>query len=1010
MGFSIAELFKKKPRWVTTNDVVAGTRDAKNQDASVHPDGTVVHNIDGAENRHAGDIWGNLKYLAMLIGQSHADDGSHNLGPDDFDPTNPIPESVLNLYLTKVINPNTGENFKTTEELTEFVISLREIINTLPNNSASMASDRLRSDYINSLLLPLHWTDFSYPHGRNEGFEVTNGEAALLFGGRMVYLNGSMSVDDVCKVDLGLIPGIYNTPVKLSEQMVVVLEMWEHDVDKAGYIFPYGNTQYRNSDAEADDYIPFKHSSHKVNKADPAFITVSSQASSNIYYDANGKIKQLVYVMYGIPIDYANFKDGLTDPSCRSIVNGRPFTSKANEYGVWETLGGVIATSATRICILNRRNAGTYHFSMNPAGCAMVRRGVDPDSIRSRAECFRVGNIAYFDVNGLECPNYDNAVHDSETDIMVYNGTQYFRSGLSMTQKSGHIQGYYCDVVLTDDVLSCKRELMDGHKAIFKYEHQTIANCLNLQLLPVFYGNASAPNQAQYYSQKPIQIIGFGTSEAHVFGTANLGGIFIDQTNNGYSAIVDEARYCWNDQRTDQRVAFSMLEGDDTSESKPSIVTYTPGNQYISINTTALRQEPVISRENPPQIFWENGDQAILSQDWIGLGSSSANCRLTVADIAAHAGQHIYGEFSITYQIGSGVPYTMGEIIKVEDLDGNEFTFADINDEGYYDGFSYNGQAAQGSSSTEIILSGTTPTSNIVGHYLHHPSSGTSSRVISFNKTTKVATVAPALGATPDASSSITISPIPVAGLCVLFNRNSRAVLGGLARDRYTANSYGVVCVDRIIKACSAGVNKGTIVTGLTPGQAIDVIYWSEHPFNTGFRVYFINRYQAAMFEPLDQNDEFEIEHVGHTIATNIGSCNNSGGSYLNFLPEICMPMVDGVTYIGTTQAGSSEEKLSFNLIETSQFDWELVPHEGLTIKGATLETDMIVAGKAAMIESDSTIAEKGDGMYSIFLLVRSKLNGRHLILVSMGMYEEFGITKPENVFMLEISRIAAVR
>lgn len=45
----------------------------------------------------------------------------------------------------------------------------------------------------------------------------------------------------------------------------------------------------------------------------------------------------------------------------------------------------------------------------------------------------------------------------------------------------------------------------------------------------------------------PYQILGFGQDEASLFGTANLGGVFVDKCNNGTTGYIDEARRVWTD-------------------------------------------------------------------------------------------------------------------------------------------------------------------------------------------------------------------------------------------------------------------------------------------------------------------------------------------------------------------------------------------------------------------------------------------------------------------------------
>ena len=304
----------------------------------------------------------------------------------------------------------------------------------------------------------------------------------------------------------------------VSRQDLVFLESWHEDIADKNIIYPFGNIQYRGGNTDglsgitegtftgADTYSLFSDGWQEpgeligkgyvwseLSLADK--IKLASNPENNIYRDGEKwiQVRYRIRVMkgldnnginynktiggYGNHPEYVNYK--LFMPQGKSVTslpyayaNGyfiyfdiktnRGYFNADGEYINPDTITfgekhgqPTVTYSALPIALVQRRNAGIWHETFNPEGCARVYSDgaaimsyLAPEgTISSMADCFDHDLIATIDIT-----DPTKASKLSSLDDGTDNGDTYKITGTIVSEMSGRPDGIYVDEINERDV------------------------------------------------------------------------------------------------------------------------------------------------------------------------------------------------------------------------------------------------------------------------------------------------------------------------------------------------------------------------------------------------------------------------------------------------------------------------------------------------------------------------------------------------------------------------------
>lgn len=1007
MAKDLTTLLAQKPSWIGIEEPVSGSTDPASQDATVQIDGTVTSNVEGVDNRCTAHLWGLLKLFADILDYGHNDDGSHTLLASDIDASAGIEESKLDLNIYSAFRPDNGNPYTSTTDISDLLTTLWPYQIRSLRNAQIDYSEQYRTRLAFDKLTPTSWETEKHLLVPNVGLEselIIADDEYVWISGYRVRLNGTNSVNTSCLLNIGEASGRSGTPSSMSDQGFVTIEMWEHNITQADYAFPFGNTQFRNTNESGTHGLAYDHSDQGIETTHVDFDDFVSDPDNNVFFNNDAELMQMVYRIRYFTTDYILYKNGLDDINYRTLLNNLSVVPSTRFQGCWESVDGEIITLP--MLSVSRRNKGVYHEAYNPAGTAFLRSGVIIPT--NFSQCFQHSNIAYYSNTSVECPDYTSAVYDSANDLYTLASIEYYRTGNNVSINTAHPLGYYNDILIPDDILSLKRNLAYIDTAINHFEHIMYSGLLETQLMPVHYGTVSSTSIASHFSKQPYQILGFGDTESNVFGTNNVGGVFIDETNNGLNGETDEARRCWIDKACSIYVSWNFTENQSNDESKPTLVTYEPTSGTITLNTTGLSAQPLIKDENPI-LTWENGDLVTLSSSWTGLGTQSGSAVIDSTDKTNHSGQKVYGLSGLDYLAGSGTPYLLKNVLKIKDHLGYTHPHITVYDEAEHEVFEFLGALTTGSTDTIMYLDNTASSlsTDYVGSYIMLLSMNEWRKIISYDGATKQAVLdSPLLGGAPSPGELITIAKVEsTVRSTIIIDTLSRGINSAIRRVRFIANVDGVATVDRHIRSTSHGTIQGSTVVGLVSGQEIDVLYDAETPFSSVFKLYMTHKPQFTQFTSIDVNDSYKIMKTGNLLTTNIGTANDPNLAYLLMSPNYMFPDVDNITWIGTT-----ETNLTTSINELKDFAWnQIIPHEGLSIRASDMTVDFDIGEGRLELSSPSELTDPNSGIFIGSMLVKSKNTGRYFYMVSLKSDGYFGFDASSNIFLLEVNTTFAV-
>lgn len=1001
MAKTLATLRGQKPSWIRIDEPVSGSTNPAAQDATVLPDGTVIHNVEGVNNRTPAQLWGLIQLLADIYDVGHEEDGSHQLVDADIAPGAAIAEAKLSLDFVGTARPSGGNYAGTADLVAEidywspYYLTAQRLANTNPSllNRISATSAKANG-FDGRPLLAVAGPQNAVLVAQDE----TLWRAAFAY-----HLRGSLSAGTDCYVDVGAPSAL--AAEGLGHRTCVWLEFVQHDVIASGFAFPYGNAQYGNVNQIAGtNGLPFAHTDAAVTVGDPQFVTMLADPAHNLYVGASGNLYQSVYLLRSAHVDYDMYPMGVDDPSVLSL-DGTPFVVDTRNAGQYVSVGG--DSAAQPVAIVQRRNLGVYHRTINPAGCARLRTGAA--AVTGFSDCFQTTRVGYFSATGVECPDYAPAGYSASTDTFVVAATTYHRSGLSITTVTGRFDGLFADIVVANDAEAIKPRSVRPFRIANEAANRLFAGKLRTKLTPVYYGTVLSMHASEFYQKSPTQLVGLGTSEAVVFGANNLGGVFIDRTNNNQTGYADGVRYMWSDREQVQRVALSFVQGNDNSENYPQMLTYESTSGTVTLNTTALTGAPLVTGV-APIMRWANGDAVVLSVGWTGLGTTSAAATVSPADSSAHSGQQCFMEASIVYAKGSGLPFLTNDVVRVQTQAGDLLAFTQLS--ALVTNFTFTGTTNLAPTTSVVVLTSGASAAN--GHYVGQQLTvlnsldasvavGTVRTITAYDGATRTATLDTPLTATLKAGDTVSISPVAAGGQgTVVFDGYSRAILGAVRRAYATAGADGVVGLGKPIVSATAGTIHGTVIVGLAPNQVVDVLFYEDTPFKTPLYVWLRNNTNHTSFTPVPSIGKCEIIDPGYVFVTNIGSANQGTKAYMGVIPGVHYPHVDNVKWVGTA---SVVDNLVSNLGLAVNLAWEgIAPFSGMMLDYGTLLPDVDFEGSPVAIQSLSEVAAPNAGLVAVATLVRDA--GGYKLLVALTQDGNISYTNRNKLYLVDLNKL----
>lgn len=1022
MAKTITDLKSRNIQWIEVDEPVSGSTDPSSQGVTVQGDGSITSTVEGVDNRMPAHLWGLLKLLADIVNNGHEDDGSHNLTNEDIAAAAAILESKLDLTIFSETRPDTDEYYSQLSEVAQLLNDLWPYRRISVNNSFfnQQYYQNFKSN-LGNYVTNFFETNNVTIEGTLDELTVSDNEYFII-SNKKYRLYGSNSPDSTCKVSLGETIGISGTPSTVKPVWVLTLEMFQLDVESTGYFFPMANAHFNNYNASAGEHgIDFPHTDQVIAVDDTTGLdSYINDPDYNLRYDSDGNIYQDAYVIHAQMIDYVDYKFGVSDPNFRTYTSDEEVVVDLDNKGCWKSSSGVIVKP---FGFVSTRNAGLYDPVYNSGGSAVLRSG--SSSPISFDECFDRSRIGYYNDSGVELSDYGSATYDSTTDTYTYDGTTYYRSGRQITTVvnssiSDKVDGYVDVIYNIYDVVSCKPDVLSKDSVLKNLEQNILAGNIVSELKPTFYGTTSSMNKNSDFGLNQQQVIGFGYSESNLFGTSNNSAVFVDELNNGQTGTVDGIKKIWSDKAKTQNVSFTFTEGDSNSESKPLLLTYDASTGNVTLDTTGLTGNPIINADYTPELTWENGDTVTLSSSWTGLGTESATATIDSTDQSNHIGLTCFGMCKLDYSKGQGIPHFMEEVVKVTNRAGTELPFGLYENYSYLSKITYSGPTDSDCTDTSIVLTAEANENDDFynGMHLTVLSTGESRKITDYDGTSRTATLESALTSAPSSGVTISIATLNYQTYnTLILDKYSRGVISGLKKELFTADSYNLVKVDRPILSFSEASDGGTptsngsILSNVTEGETVEVIFEPDEPFDDAFIVYFRHNQQKDIFYPVDTTDTFKIKKIGDIFSTNIGTANEPTLSYLLFIPTVDIPKTDNTSWVGSPDSDSVE--MVSELREMNEIAWtQLLPFDGMTINGSdiSLVDFTLKDGTTPELVSSSQIENDNAGCFVGFMLAESQNTKRDVLLISTVYKGRFDINDVSNVFQMELNKLHSVQ
>ena len=987
-----------KPRWVQVCEPVEGTDDVTQTVAINTTTGALTFNVEGVSNRPIQDNYGIIKEMALLASNHHYDNGSHHIDDPDVIVDAGIQEVLGKLDLTfygEDVPEEPSVTYTTTSKITDKIAELYEYLAILRKGLGSHVATRLNvKDLVETDLGLVGFTSDPNYFGSTtavsrSNFKILDSYTEAWMNGKKLAFRGTNVATDNgnCYITLSTPT---TTTITAPEADVVWVEIYSTQLTTT-YV-PYGNLQYGISGSYS--IVTPATTYYWVDAIAAADHVMSIAADSNPLTLPH--VQQFQY----------KFVTGTYNPALSSYGIDLCSTStgqsivRSNVRGMWKAFDD--SCMVFPIAVIGKRNSGLYHKALNPAGTAIVRTGSTVPA--SLSECFEYARMGYYSDYNTECPDYTSAVYSSSTDSYALLGVTYKRSGLSYTDISSNPNDLYADKAYTEDITYIgKQATEDLDLIVNNISEKLLGTELYTELSPVYAGTTSSYVYGLAYGRRPLQVLGFGTTETTLFGLDNNGGVFVDETNNEETGVTDLTRTYWADIKDTVPSAFSFTEGDDDSETK-SYLTYEPSSQTVTLNTTALSGVPDISTTTPV-MKWQDGSTVTLSTDWTGLGTTSASC---IISVSGHSDHVVYGSVGFIYAYGSGTPFVLDDIIKIEDTFGVEYDFCYEKSVGYCLGCIWTGSPTSGTVSSMILPECIDCDSEdeLIDGWVYILTSttiaGESAQISSYNDTTRTVTLKTSLTGAISATDVVSVGKLEPETSTFVIIPFSRGVKGVYKRKRVQANASGLYFSTLPIDQTSEGTISGTVITGLTASQYLEVITREETPLTTGFYITFYHNPQFSQFKTISGMASMTVKRPGIFLDTTKGSANEPYDLYRGFVPLSSTKTVDDTKWISTDcdTPYFTVSHLEYN----RHFDIRPVGDLELTISGTTIRTDKMLLDDYLSILSSITETTENYRLILGTMLVNTSTG--YKLLVALRHVGNFGFHATTNCFLVNVDTI----
>ncbi|OYT15983.1 MAG: hypothetical protein B7C24_10070 [Bacteroidetes bacterium 4572_77] len=884
-----------KPRWIQSCEPVEGTDFPEETVTIDESDGSLALNVSGVSNRPDQDLYGIVKLLALLASDHHYDNGGHHIDDPDVIVDAGIQERLgkldLDFYGVDVPDEDPTKVYTTTEELSTKIQELFDHIEILRKGLGSQIAERLNfknfieveRDFVGFNEDPNYFTSSSAIN--RTAFVALDNYAKYRLGGKIIQFRGTNKAVDngSCCVDLSDV-----TKILITNPEADVIWAEVSSITLTTSYVPYGNLQYGPSGSYSsvtpaitagwvDGIATGDHNIFLLGDDDPSTYPGILQLQYKLVTETFNPSTST----YGIDVN--------TTSSGQSIV-------RSSLRGIWKASDD--SCYVIPIAVIGKRNSGIYHKALNPAGTSVVRTGaIAPTSI---SECFEQTKIGYF-LSGVE-HDY-TGTYSATTDTYTLDGAIYYRSGLSTSGISSNPNDFYADKVYTQDIVYTSRVATDNPDMIVNnISEKLLATDIYTRLNPILSGTVTSNTTGLSYNKRPMQVVGFGTTETNSFGLDNNGGIFVDKTNNNETGVTDLSRTYWADLKGSAiPSAFRLVEGVHSSETK-SYLAYEPSTQTITINTTALSGPPLTS-STTPVMYWQDGSVVSLNTSWSGLGTSSAYCVITTT---GHSGHTLYGTVYFEYAEGGGIPYVLDDIVQIEDMSGTTYEWCYEKSANYCIGCMWDGSPTSGTTTSfvlpECINCDSEEELTDGWVYILDSTSiaGESSQIESYDNITRIVTVKTAFTSAVSAADTLSVGKLKPETKRFVIIPFSRGIRGVYTRKRVQANASGIYIGTLPISQTTDGTIHGTVVTDLTANQYFEIVIREEEPLTVGFYITFYHNPQWNIFDDCIATS-MEIVKPGIFVDTTKGSANEPYDLYRGFIPCCSTKIVDNVKWISAS-------------------------------------------------------------------------------------------------------------
>ena len=760
------------PAWFRTCEAVQGTTDF-DQTVTIDGDGNISIYVEGSINRAVAKVYGITKLLARVFLVAHNPDGTHHITDADIADDANIAEHKLNLCFRTIENPlNSGNNYQDSCELANVVNAAYQL--GIHAQYLGSSVDAIYDELLECCL-------------SSQAYYVSGGSGQ--FTGPDTYM---LDPDD--KVKIGFLTfNVGNIEIDLTDKydLPVLISLRARLVSGVTTLYEGG----------------YLHSSTTLD------ITAASQTDiQNFLADTNNKA-------FFINGTYYQWQWELITIDCSYSING---VYPSSVYARQES--GLYADSTYYyfpIDMIFRYNKGLYHPRYNPNGTARRRSSVPASSITDKSLCMEQSNIAYYSVAGEECPDY-SATYDSAGDFYTIGSTRYYRSGIYRPGvPTGRPDGRYLN--RDADIWEIRPER--GDSALLRERiAQIISDKRAIKPLRLLTGATSSPSYT-IKGAKTLQVVAFAPTVADGEGSYNEGIVVIDRDNNGDSAFADGIRQIWSDRGGLQVEGFSFIYNDSNSESR-DFIAYDPASRVLTVDSTMIEGQPII-QEVDANLYDEHGNAIHVT--WSGVGTWTASTTLpgTVPDPNAR----IYGRVVFRYVQGVGTQYDFEYVVKITDLDAiREYSFIQAPRDALPPlGANYIGAVAS-SSLDRIVLTGSSNEDDFYNNWelvvISGSYAGQTRRIIDYDGATHTAYLDSPFSV--GFTARVSLSPLAINEESILIDGHGRGPVGSVRREIRYANSDGVVELEHGMIYVSDGSISGSILTGLSSGQLVDIVYFGD--------------------------------------------------------------------------------------------------------------------------------------------------------------------------------------